>query len=67
MDDHPEMAAPPPPLPDNTMMDGMDTMDELFGEAADGLGVTVVPLPQAPLPASLILRVAEMQRIGCCT
>lgn len=61
------MGAPPPSMADGGVMDGMDSMDELFGEAADGLGVAGVPLPQAPLPAKLTLRLAQMQRIGCCT
>lgn len=49
-------------IPDAAMMD--PSMADLFGEAADGLNV---PLPQAPLPAALILRLAEMQSRGCCT
>ncbi|KAF2173213.1 hypothetical protein M409DRAFT_17158 [Zasmidium cellare ATCC 36951] len=49
-------------IPDAAMMD--PTMEDLFGEAADGLNV---PLPPAPLPAALILRIAEMQSRGCCT
>lgn len=44
------------------MMD--PSMADLFGEAADGLNV---PLPPAPLPAALVLRLAEMQSRGCCT
>ncbi|KAK3115231.1 Mediator of RNA polymerase II transcription subunit 16 [Teratosphaeriaceae sp. CCFEE 6253] len=42
-----------------------DSMDDLFGEAADGLGVPVPMAIAAPLPASLIYRVNDMQRIGC--
>jgi hypothetical protein len=44
----------------------MDPMDDLFGEAADGLGVSL-PMPAAPLPASLISRIDDMQRTGCCS
>lgn len=54
-----------PAIPDATMtLDPMD--DDLFGEAADGLGMSVA-LPSAPLPPALLLRAAEMQRTGCCT
>jgi len=54
-----------PAMPDATMtLDPMD--DDLFGEATDGLGIGV-PLPVIPLPAALVLRIAEMQRTGCCT
>ena len=46
----------------------LDNMDDLFGDAADGLGIAAgVLLPSAPLPASLIFGVAGMQRTGCCT
>lgn len=46
----------------------MDNMDDLFGEAADGLGMgTGVVMPSAPLPAPLIARVADIQRTGCCS
>lgn len=44
----------------------MDPMDDLFGEAADGLGVSI-PMPAAPLPPSLIFRIDDMQRTGCCS
>ena len=59
-----------------TNMDGnMDTnLDDLFGEAADGLatnGLTAdalgVPLPPTPIPPELALRIADMQGKGCCT
>ncbi|KAF7189771.1 Mediator of RNA polymerase II transcription subunit 16 [Pseudocercospora fuligena] len=51
-------------LPDASMMDG--AMDDLFGEAPVGLDGGIA-MPAAPLPASLILRIAEMQSRGCCT
>jgi mediator of RNA polymerase II transcription subunit 16 len=50
-----------PAMVDTGMMD--PTMEDLFGDAGDGLNVGMAP---APLPASLILRVAEMQSRGCC-
>lgn len=54
-------------LGDSSMPDAglMDPMDDLFGESADGLGV--VSLPPIPLPAAVVLRNADSQRIGCCT
>lgn len=46
----------------------MDPMDDLFDEAADGLGVPVpMAMPSAPLPASLVFRINDMQRTGCCS
>ena len=51
-----------PAMPDAAIMG--DTIDDLFGEAADVLNVA---LPSAPLPAGLILRIAQMQGRGCCT
>ena len=61
-----------PAMPDDLGL--ADNMDDLFGEAADGLGeglgVALPPmpaLPSQPLPAAVVLRVAEMQRTGCCT
>lgn len=50
-------------MPDAAMM-ADPTMEDLFGEAADMSGVA---LPPAPLPASLILRIAELHSRGCCT
>ncbi|KAK4894066.1 Mediator of RNA polymerase II transcription subunit 16 [Elasticomyces elasticus] len=54
--------------------DGMDTsgmidpMDDLFGDPADGMDVPVpMVMPSAPLPTSLIFRVNDMQRTGCCS
>ena len=53
------------PMQGATMtLDPMD--DDLFGEAAESLGMGI-PLPSALLPPALFLRLAEMQRIGCCT
>lgn len=49
-------------LADANMMES--TMDDLFGEGADGLGVS---LPSIPLPAALVQRIADMQNAGCCT
>ena len=55
-------------MPDAAMMEA--NIDDLFGEAAgdlvvaDALGVA---LPAAPLPPSLVSRIAEMQWRGCCT
>lgn len=48
-------------------MDG--NLDDLFGEAADGLAAEAlgVALPPAPLPPSLVLRVMDMQTLGCRT
>ena len=58
-------------MPDASMMDANmdDNMDDLFGEPVDGLTADPlgVGLPSAPLPPSLVLRVAEMQNRGCCT
>ena len=61
------------PIPDGGMMDAnMDAnidVDDLFGEAADGLAAEAlgVALPAAPLPPSLVLRIMGMQSRGCCT
>ncbi|KAK3725235.1 Mediator of RNA polymerase II transcription subunit 16 [Vermiconidia calcicola] len=54
-------------LPDAAMLDA--NIDDLFGEAADGLAAEAlgVALPSAPLPPSLIFRIMEMQNKGCCT
>ena len=60
-------------LADPTMMDanidGNIDVDDLFGEAADGIAAEAlgVALPAAPLPPSLVLRIMEMQTKGCCT
>jgi hypothetical protein len=43
----------------------MDPMDDLFGETAGDLGVPVLAPPL--LPAALISRVNDMQRLGCCS
>ena len=48
--------AEPVGIPDASMMD--PTIDDLFGEAAGGLAV---PMPPAPLPTPVVLRIAEMQ------
>ncbi|KAI6835587.1 hypothetical protein KC340_g5325 [Hortaea werneckii] len=47
----------------------MDNMEDLFGEAADDLGLGAAPLslPQAPLSTPVLLRLADLQRSGCCT
>lgn len=48
----------------------MDSMDDLFGDAADSLGVNVnIPLqaPSLPPPPGLIQRIAEQQTSGACT
>ncbi|KAK0853842.1 Mediator of RNA polymerase II transcription subunit 16 [Friedmanniomyces endolithicus] len=42
----------------------MDPMDDLFGETADGLDMPA-PIPAAPLPASLGIRISNMQGVGC--
>lgn len=49
-------------MQDSAMMD--PTMEDLFGDATDGLNVS---LPSTPLPVASILRLAEMQSRGCCT
>ena len=60
-------------LVDGAMMDAnMEAnldVDDLFGEAADGIAAEAlgVALPSAPLPPSLVLRIMEMQSRGCCT
>lgn len=58
-------------LPDSTLMEAnMDAnMDDLFGEAADGLVTDGlgVGLPSTPIPAELALRITDMQSRGCCT
>lgn len=54
----------PPDLSEAALM---DPLDDLFGEAGDGLGVVMPPLPSEPLPPALTLRIAEMQRNGCST
>lgn len=45
------------------------TMDDLFGEATNGLSVEGlgISLSNPPPPPSLISRIAEMQSGGCCT
>lgn len=50
---------------DNSNM--MDPMEDLFGDAADDMNMNVPATPQNPLPPHLIVRIAEMQRSGCCT
>lgn len=54
-------------MPDAVIMD--QNLDDLFGEAADGLAVDTlgVAMPPAPLPPSVALRVMEQQSKGCCT
>jgi hypothetical protein len=54
-------------MPDAAMMD--QNIDDLFGEAADGLAVDAlgVALPSAPLLPSVVLRMMEKQTTGCCT
>ena len=60
-------------LTDGAMLDAsMEAnldVDDLFGEAADGLAVEAlgVTMPSAPLPPTLVLRIMEMQSRGCCT
>ena len=56
-----------PGMPDAAMMDA--NIDDLFGEAADGIAAESlgVGLPSAPIPASLAMRITEMQNKGCCT
>ena len=55
-------------MPDAGDASLLDNMDDLFGDAADELGIGAgVILPSPPLPSSLIFRVADMQRTGCCT
>lgn len=51
-----------PTMVDASLMD--PTMEDLFGDAAVGLNVGMAP---APAPASLILRIAELQSRGCCS
>jgi mediator of RNA polymerase II transcription subunit 16, fungi type len=55
------------PDADAAMID--QNIDDLFGEAADGLAVDAlgVALPPAPLPPSVVLRIMEKQSRGCCT
>lgn len=48
-------------MPDTSIMD--PTMDDLFGEATGDL-VTAMPTP--PVPAALLVRLADMQSRGCC-
>ncbi|KAK5168419.1 Mediator of RNA polymerase II transcription subunit 16 [Saxophila tyrrhenica] len=54
-------------MPDNVLMD--QNMDDLFGEAADGLGVDAlgVGLSVLPIPPALVNRIEEKQDRGCCT
>jgi hypothetical protein len=54
-------------IPDAAMMD--QNIDDLFGEAADGLAVDAlgVTLPPAPVSATVALRVMDKQYQGCCT
>ena len=57
-------------LMDSNMDATMDgNLDDLFGEAANGLAAEAlgVPMPPAPLPPSLVLRIMDMQTKGCCT
>ncbi|KAK5159798.1 Mediator of RNA polymerase II transcription subunit 16 [Recurvomyces mirabilis] len=44
----------------------LDPMDDLFGEAADGLGVNVA-MPAPPLTAPLLSCINDMQRTGSCS
>ena len=47
----------------------IENIDDLFGEAADGLPTDGlgIALPAAPLPPGLVLRIIELQTRGCCT
>ncbi|TKA79387.1 hypothetical protein B0A55_02827 [Friedmanniomyces simplex] len=72
MDD--EAMGEPPEMPEDHLMATeldqaglIDPLDDLFGEAADGLGVPVPIMPSAPLPASLVFRINDMQHTGCCS
>ena len=53
-------------VPDSTLIDGLD---DLFGETSDDLVPhnLDVSLPSAPITASLIMRLNELQNRGCCT
>lgn len=54
-------------MPDGSMMD--QNIDDLFGEAADGLAVDAlgVGLPPEPLAPSVALRVMDKESKDCCT
>ena len=62
-------------LQDPTLMDtNMDTniepnIDDLFGEAGDGLTADNlgIALPSSPLSPGVVLHISDMQRRGCCT
>lgn len=46
----------------------MDQMEDLFGEAADGVGVPVhLALGGPPPPPALLQRLSELQNSGACT
>ena len=55
---------------DDNMDAAMDgNLDDLFGEAAEGLAADAlgVPMPSTALPSSVVLRIMDMQTRGCCT
>jgi len=54
------------PEADMTGANILDPMDDLFGEATDGLGVNVA-MPTPPLTAPLLSRISDMKRIGSCS
>lgn len=65
-----DSAMPDPAMVQASIEANMDTnLDDLFGEAADGItnGALSVPMPPAPLAPALALRIADMQSRGCCT
>ncbi len=55
------------PVPDVTLLD--QNIDDLFGEAGDGLAVEALSaaLSTPPLTPSLVLRMQEKQNRGCRT
>ena len=58
-------------MPGANMMDSDINagIDDLFGDAADDLAAENlgVALPPIHLPLELVLRIADMQRLGCST
>jgi hypothetical protein len=68
--DNPDLDASMNDINDHDVQDQsmMDSMDDLFGEAADAMNVNIsLPAITLPPPPGLIARISELQASGACT